>query len=133
MRICVTGASGLLGSGVARALIEQGHHVTTLQRRPSGVDGAQDVLGSVTDPACVEGALAGAEAVIHLAAKVSMAGDSAQFDRVNIDGTRTVVEAAQAAGVKRFVHISSPSVAHSGSSIIGDGAQPANPQTARGD
>lgn len=133
MRICVTGASGLLGSGVARALVEQGHHVTTLQRRPSGVDGAQDVLGSVTDPACVEGALTGAEAVIHLAAKVSMAGDSAQFDRVNIDGTRTVVEAAQVAGVKRFVHISSPSVAHTGSSIIGDGAQPANPQTARGD
>ena len=133
MRICVTGASGLLGSGVARALVEQGHHVTTLQRRPSGADGAQDVLGSVTDPACVEGALTGAEAVIHLAAKVSMAGDSAQFDRVNIDGTRTVIEAAQAAGVKRFVHISSPSVAHSGSSIIGEGAQPANPQTARGD
>lgn len=133
MRICVTGASGLLGSGVARALIEQGHHVTTLQRRPSGVAGAQDALGSVTDPACVEGALTGAEAVIHLASKVSMAGDSAQFDRVNIDGTRTVIEAAQAAGVTRFVHISSPSVAHSGSSIIGDGAQPANPQTARGD
>ena len=53
MRITVTGASGLLGSSVARALVAAGHEVTTLQRRPSGVDGATDVLGSVTDAAAV--------------------------------------------------------------------------------
>lgn len=133
MKIVVTGASGLLGSLVARAFIDDGCYVSTLQRRPSGVSGATDVLGSVTDPDLVARALESAQVVVHLAAKVSMVGDSADFDRVNVEGTRTVVEAAKQAGVARFVHISSPSVAHSGHSLIGEGAEPANPQEARGD
>lgn len=133
MRITVTGASGLLGSSVARALIAAGHEVTTLQRRPSGAEGARDVIGSVTDPTAVTEALTGAEAVVHLAAKVSMMGDPKDFEAVNIGGTRTLVEAAQAAGVPRLVHISSPSVAHTGESIIGEGAGPASPDHARGE
>ncbi|WP_413333093.1 NAD-dependent epimerase/dehydratase family protein [Brevibacterium sp. GP-SGM9] len=133
MRITVTGASGLLGSSVARALIAAGHEVTTLQRRPSGAEGARDVIGSVTDPSTVTEALTGAEAVVHLAAKVSMMGDPKDFEAVNIGGTRTLVEAAQAAGVPRLVHISSPSVAHTGESIIGEGAGPASPDHARGE
>ncbi|MCD1286723.1 MULTISPECIES: NAD-dependent epimerase/dehydratase family protein [unclassified Brevibacterium] len=133
MRITVTGASGLLGSSVARALIAAGHEVTTLQRRPSGAEGARDVIGSVTDPSTVTEALTGAEAVVHLAAKVSMMGDPKDFEAVNIGGTRTLVEAAQAAGVPRLIHISSPSVAHTGESIIGEGAGPASPDHARGE
>lgn len=133
MRITVTGASGLLGSSVARALIAAGHEVTTLQRRPSGVEGARDVIGSVTEPSAVTEALTGAEAAVHLAAKVSMMGDPKDFDAVNVGGTRTLVEAAQAAGVPRLIHISSPSVAHTGASIIGDGAGPASPDHARGE
>ena len=128
MRITVTGASGLLGSSVARALLESGHEVTTLQRRPSAVDGARDVLGSVTDAATAAEAVTGAEAVIHLAAKVSMMGDPKDFEAVNIEGTRTLVEAARAAGVPRLVHISSPSVAHTGDSIIGARAEAATPE-----
>lgn len=127
MKITVTGASGLLGSSVARALVADGHEVTTLQRRPSSVAGARDVLGSVTDPSSVAEALIGAEAVVHLAAKVSMMGDPGEFEAVNITGTRTLVDAALAAGVRRLVHISSPSVAHTGDSIIGAVAGPASP------
>ncbi|WP_231443470.1 NAD-dependent epimerase/dehydratase family protein [Brevibacterium zhoupengii] len=133
MKITVTGASGLLGSSVARALVADGHEVTTLQRRPSSVAGARDVIGTVTDPSSVTEALTGAEAVVHLAAKVSMMGDPSEFEAVNIGGTRTLVDAAQAAGVKRMVHISSPSVAHTGDSIIGAGAGPASPELARGE
>ncbi|MCM1011098.1 NAD-dependent epimerase/dehydratase family protein [Brevibacterium sp. XM4083] len=133
MKITVTGASGLLGSSVARTLVASGHAVTTLQRRPSGVDGARDVLGTVTDPNAVAEAVAGADAVIHLAAKVSLTGDPSEFAGVNIGGTRTLISAAQAAGVTRFVHISSPSVAHTGESIVGDGAGPASPDHARGE
>src|SRR5699024_12213112 len=48
-------------------------------------------------------------------------------------GTRTLVDAALAAGVPRLVHISSPSVAHTGDSIIGDRAEPASPEFARGE
>ncbi|WP_137826521.1 NAD-dependent epimerase/dehydratase family protein [Brevibacterium sp. 2SA] len=133
MKITVTGASGLLGSSVARILVASGHAVTTLQRRPSEVDGARDVLGTVTDPNAVAEAVAGADAVIHLAAKVSLTGDPSEFAAVNIGGTRTLISAAQAAGVTRFVHISSPSVAHTGESIVGDGAGPASPDHARGE
>lgn len=133
MNVLITGASGLLGSSVAAALVAAGHTVTTLQRRPSGVDGARDVLGSTADAATVARAMEGQDAVIHLAAKVSMAGDPAAFEAVNIDGTRIVVDAAQRAGVSRFVHISSPSVAHAGDSLVGAPAGPADPERARGE
>ena len=68
MRVLVTGASGLLGREVARLLVGQGQAVATFQRRPSGVDGAADFCGSVTDHAALRRAVAGAEGVIHLAA-----------------------------------------------------------------
>ncbi len=61
----------------------------TLQRRPSTVAGVTDVLGSIDDPAVVARALDGAEGVVHLAAKVSLAGDPAEFRTVNVEGTRT--------------------------------------------
>ncbi len=133
MKITVTGASGLLGSSVARALVSAGHSVTTLQRRPSGVENARDVLGTVADPASVAEAVNGAEAIVHLAAKVSLTGDPREFEAVNVGGTRTLVYGAQTAGVSRLVHISSPSVAHTGASIIGDGAGPASTERARGE
>ncbi|PPF21398.1 NAD-dependent epimerase/dehydratase family protein [Rathayibacter rathayi] len=133
MRVLVTGASGLLGGAVAADLVAQGHEVRTFQRRPSRVTGVEEARGSLTDPRAVEQAVAGCEAVVHLAAKVSLAGDPGDFDRVNVDGTRRLLAAAARAGVTRFVQISSPSVAHAGSSITGDDAQPADPERARGD
>jgi nucleoside-diphosphate-sugar epimerase len=107
--------------------------VRTLQRRPSGVPGAVDFAGSVTDAAAVGRALDGSQGVVHLAARVSLAGDPAEFESVNVGGTFTMLHAALAAGVERFVQVSSPSVAHSGASIVGDDARPADPFTARGD
>lgn len=131
-RVLVTGASGLLGAGVARRLVQAGHDVVTLQRRPSGVEGARDVLGSVTDPQTVRAAMAGRDSLVHIAAKVSVSGPAEDYELVNVQGTRTVLEAAREAGVERMVHISSPSVAHAGSSIVGEGAGPADPERARG-
>ncbi|WFP15472.1 NAD-dependent epimerase/dehydratase family protein [Citricoccus muralis] len=130
--VLVTGASGVLGSGVAGALLAQGAGVTTLQRRPAQLDGAREVRGSVTDHDTVRQALTGVDTVVHLAAKVSVSGPGHEFEHVNVEGTRLLLNAARDAGVSRFVHISSPSVAHSGTSIIGDGAQPADPVHARG-
>ncbi|WP_416344240.1 NAD-dependent epimerase/dehydratase family protein [Isoptericola peretonis] len=129
----MTGASGLLGGAVARALVARGDAVRTLQRRPSGVDGAADVRGSVTDAAVVARALGGVDAVVHLAAKVSLAGDPAEFHAVNVGGTRTLLDAAEREGVARFVQVSSPSVAHLGASLVGVPATPADPERARGD
>lgn len=133
MRLLVTGASGALGGDVARTLMAEGHEVRTLQRRPSGVDGAEDVLGTVTDASARDRATDDVEAVIHLAAKVSMTGAFAEFDAVNVEGTRALLDSARRAGVERFVHVSSPSVAHTGTAIMGEGAAPADPKHARGD
>jgi nucleoside-diphosphate-sugar epimerase len=133
VKVLVTGASGFLGHAVASAIVAAGHEVRCFQRRPSGVTGATDVLGSVTDPAAVTAAVAGVDAIVHLAAKVSLAGAPAEFETVNVDGTRSLLDAARAAGVPRLVFVSSPSVAHTGASITGSDALPADPAHARGD
>lgn len=133
MIVVVTGASGYLGRAVASELVASGHEVRTLQRRPSGVDGVTDVLGSVTEAGVVARAIEGADGVIHLAAKVSLAGDPAEFQTINVGGTRIVLDAAEHAGVSRFVQVSSPSVAHAGAALTGVGAEPASPADARGD
>jgi nucleoside-diphosphate-sugar epimerase len=133
VKVLVTGASGFLGRATAAAVRDAGHEVRTFQRRPSGVAGVQDVAGTMTDHAAVARAVEGVDAVVHLAAKVSLAGDPADFVRVNVDGTRALVDAARRAGARRFVFVSSPSVAHTGSSLIGAGAGVAEPQHARGD
>lgn len=133
MSVLVTGASGYLGGAVATALVARGDDVRTLQRRPSRVPGAQDHLGSIEDPALVSRALEGADTVVHLAAKVSLAGPTRDFARVNVDGTRALLAAAKSSGVTRFVQVSSPSVAHAGAALTGVGAEPASPDHARGD
>ncbi len=133
MKVLVTGASGFLGQATAAAVRDAGHEVRTFQRRPSGVSGVQDVAGTMTDDAAIARAVDGVEAVVHLAAKVSLAGDPADFARVNVEGTRSLLAAARAAGVGRFVFVSSPSVAHTGSSLVGADAGPAEPSRARGD
>ena len=131
MKVLVTGASGLLGGSVARRLAARGDHVTVLQRRPSGL-GLNEVLGDVTDPAAVRRAADGADAVVHLAAKVDVVGPWSQFEAVNVGGTRTIVDAATRLGVPRLVQVSSPSVAHAGRSLVAAGADPADPRRARG-
>ncbi|WP_255347051.1 NAD(P)-dependent oxidoreductase [Cellulomonas sp. HZM] len=130
--VLVTGASGMLGRAVAQRLVDDGWDVRTLQRRPSGVDGARDRLGSITDQADVERAVDGATHVLHLAAKVDIVGPPEQYRQVNVEGTRTLLAAARTADVARFVQVSSPSVAHVGGSLVGVGAGPAQPELARG-
>ncbi|MFW2512640.1 NAD-dependent epimerase/dehydratase family protein [Demequina sp. SO4-13] len=133
MKVLVTGASGFLGRAVATRIARAGHDVTTLQRRPSGVPEVRDIAGSVTDPEVVRGAVEGHDAIVHLAAKVSLAGDPAEFARVNIGGTRILLDAARDAGVPRFVHVSSPSVAHVGRALVGAGAGTADPRRTHGE
>jgi 2-alkyl-3-oxoalkanoate reductase len=131
VKVLVTGASGMLGAGVAKALAARGDSVTVLQRRPSGL-GLPEVLADVSDAAAIGAAVEDHEAVVHLAAKVNVTGPWPEYVRINVTGTRTVVEACRAAGVQRLVHVSSPSVAHAGRALIGVGAEPADPVGARG-
>jgi len=131
VKVLVTGASGLLGSGVALALAARGDEVTVLQRRTSGL-GLREVLGDVADRDLVRAALTGQQACVHLAAKVDITGGWADYRHANIDGTRSVVDGCRANGVQRLVQVSSPSVAHTGASLVGGGAGPADPDRARG-
>ncbi len=131
MRVLVTGATGMLGRGVAQALADRGDQVTVLQRHPAGL-GLPEVLTDISDADSVRAAATKQDAVIHLAAKVNVIGPEAEYERVNVQGTRAVVNACVAAGVGRLVHVSSPSVAHSGSALIGRGADAADPVAARG-
>ena len=131
MRVLVTGATSLLGRFTVSALLASGREVTTLQRRASGIAGVREHEGSITDASVVAAAMEGAQGVIHLAAKVDPIGPWNAFAEVNIDGAAIVRDAAAAAGVERFVYVSSPSVAHDGGSISGSGVTPADPEQAR--
>ena len=130
MKVLITGASGMTGRALATALLARGDTVTVLQRRPSGLDTAE-VLGDICDADVVRRAVTGHEVVLHLAAKVDVIGPWADYLRANVVGTRSVVAACRSTGVGRLINISSPSVAHAGAALIGAGAQPADPASAR--
>ena len=141
--VLVTGARGMLGRAVARTLADAGHRVRTLQRSPSGLAGHRsDAGGTVADVALDLGdpasapalreALAGTDVVVHLAAKVSVSGPWAAYRRTNVEGTQRLLDAARSAGVRRFVQVSSPSVAHAGDPLVGAPAGAADPVAARG-
>ena len=131
MRVLLTGATSMIGRATVERLRSRGDVVTVLQR--SAFDEADACIqGSITDPSVLVNAVADQDAIIHLAAKVDIVGDLTEFTAVNVEATKNLIVAAQAAGVSRFVYVSSPSVAHGGDSIVGGGAGSADPETTRG-
>jgi nucleoside-diphosphate-sugar epimerase len=115
MRVLVTGANGLVGSALCRKLAARGDRVRGLVRYTSdlsslvGVD-VELVLGDLNDPASLMRATRDVEIVYHAAAAVSDWGTLAWFRRVNVDGTRHVLDAAIHQGVSRLVYVSSIAV-----------------------
>jgi len=108
----ITGGTGLLGSHLVEQLARRGRPVRALVR--PGADtrflrsqGAELVEGDLTDPPSLERACRGVGAVYHSAARVGDWGPWQDFQRVTIDGTGKLVDAAAACGVRRFLHISS--------------------------
>jgi nucleoside-diphosphate-sugar epimerase len=108
----LTGATGFVGSHVAEALLSRGDDLTCLARRPErlaalAARGARVVEGSLEDAPALAAALAGAEAVYHVAG-VTAAPDEAEYLAVNEGGTRRLLEAAgRTAPGSRFVYVSS--------------------------
>ena len=131
MRVLVTGASSLLGRTVVEQLAVRGDEVSVFQRRPSGLDLAEH-LGDVADADAVSEAVSGVEAVVHVAGLVAVTGNWNDFVSTNVIGTKNVIDAARKEGISRFVQISSPSVAHSGASLVGASAGVADPTATRG-
>jgi NADH dehydrogenase len=107
--ILVTGATGFVGRRVVAALREEGRPVRCLVRERARAGdleafGCELADGDVTNAASVQRATEGCDVVIHLVAIIQ--GKPADFERVMIEGTRNVVEAAQRAGVRRFILMS---------------------------
>ena len=126
MRVLVTGATSLIGAGVARRLAERGDSVVCFQRGLSyplaGVDGVEQQLGDVRDADAVLAAASGCDGIVHVAAKVGVVGAWEDYRSINVDGTAAVIAAAARHRVGRVVYVSSPSVAHGGEPIVGGGA-----------
>ncbi len=131
VRVLVTGGTSLVGGAVAKSLRERGDTVVMFQRH-AGPVGYEQRQGDVTDAASVTAAMSGVDAVIHLAAKVGITGSWRDYEATNVDGTANVVAAAFAERIGRLVYVSSPSVAHYGKALVGAGADPADPDRARG-
>jgi nucleoside-diphosphate-sugar epimerase len=121
VKVLVTGATSLLARRTAEALLARGDEVVCLQRHPSNL-AALEVLGDIRDADLVARAAEGCDAIIHAAAKVGVVGNWEDYRSVNVDGTASVIAAARTQGLARVVHVSTPSVAHSGHAIVGAGA-----------
>lgn len=109
----VTGATGFVGSHVARALAEQGADLRLLVRASSNTKNIDDikadlVTGDLRDPASLEKAISGCDTVFHVAADYRLwVRDPEEMYRANVEGTRAILEAARKSGVRRVVYTSS--------------------------
>lgn len=117
MKAFVTGATGFLGSHVARVLAEQGADLRLLVRPTSdlrNIDGlnadrvADRVVGDLRDSTSIEKALSGCDVAFHVAADYRLwVRDPDEMYRSNVEGTRSLLEAARKQGVRRVVYTSS--------------------------
>ncbi len=115
MRALVTGATGFLGSHIAERLVARDDEVRALVRPSSDTAflqklGVELVTGDVADPQSLAPAMAGMDALYHAAARVTDWGPWRDFQRVTVDGTRNVLNAAMQAGVPRVLHVSTDGV-----------------------
>lgn len=115
MKNLVTGATGFVGSHIAERLIKEGEEVIALVRKTSNVGflsgiGVKFVYGDINDLESVKKAMQGIDIVYHSAALADEWISPKEARRVNVDGTRNLLDAAREAKVKRFVFISSLAV-----------------------
>ena len=113
MRALVTGATGFVGAAVARALLKEGWEVRALARKGSDRRNLRPIAvevveGDLADSPSLTAALAGCEALFHVAADYRLgAFDPQQLYKTNVEGTRNILNAARDAGVRRVVYTSS--------------------------
>ncbi|MEM7666885.1 MAG: NAD(P)-dependent oxidoreductase [Pseudomonadota bacterium] len=107
MRIAITGATGFVGHATLDAALAKGARVRALTRRAQHArERVEWVSGTLADPQSLAELCRSAEAVIHIAG-LTNTPDPAEFETANVVGTENMINAAQAAGIKRFVFVSS--------------------------
>jgi dihydroflavonol-4-reductase len=110
--VLVTGATGLAGANICKLLVERGDSVRALARESADTGplvelGVEVVTGDVTDPEAVVRAARGSDSAIHCAALLGGASQNlADFEAVNVGGTKNVLDAAEAVGLGRVVAVS---------------------------
>jgi nucleoside-diphosphate-sugar epimerase len=115
-RVLVTGGLGFIGQHAVSAMLERGWEVVNLDLVPSGfvqTPSYREILGDVRDEDAVISAVEGVDAVVHLAALVSLQASIDAPDEtysINVEGTRCVLEACKSKGVSTFLHASSAAV-----------------------
>jgi nucleoside-diphosphate-sugar epimerase len=122
MKIFITGGSGFVGGHVIEALAKAGHEVRALARSGKsaatveryGATAVRGELGALTKEM-----LEGVEVVVHCAAFVEEWGTREQFWRANVEGTANALEAARAAGARRFVHVGTEAAIFEGNDLVG--------------
>jgi 2-alkyl-3-oxoalkanoate reductase len=122
VRALVTGGSGFVGLHLVRRLREEGFEVRSYARREqpqAKALGAKVLQGDICDRAALLQAVDGCEVVFHLAAKAALWGDEAEFERTNVQGARSVMDACVAARVPRLVYTSTPSIVFDGGDAEG--------------
>jgi dihydroflavonol-4-reductase len=113
MRALVTGATGFVGAAVARALLAEGWSVSALvrggsDRRNVASLALEQIVGDLTDPASLDRALEGCEAVFHVAADYRLwTPQPQQLYRSNLEGTGNLLDAARRANIRRIIYTSS--------------------------
>lgn len=111
MKALITGGAGFLGQKLAKSLLDEGHEVRLLVRKPREGEGGLPVsyaVGDLADEASLERACDGVDWVFHAAGLISYNPKKAELmRRTNVDGTRAVAQAALRQKVKRFVFTSS--------------------------
>lgn len=113
MKVAVTGGSGVVGTALVRHLVAEGDQVAALARSPQSAAaveamGATALGGDIMDPGSLKDAFSGCEVIYHVAGINEMCSlDPDRMHRVNVVGTRNVVRACRAAGVRRMVLTSS--------------------------
>lgn len=115
MKALVTGATGFLGKRLAKRLVEEGHEVVGLGRnldegRWLEENGVRFVAADLAEREAIVAACRGQEVVFHSGALSSPWGAYTDFQRANVEGTRNVIEGCRTHGIRRLVHVSTPSI-----------------------
>ena len=117
--LALTGATGFVGATLLKAALASGYKVRALTRRPQpAIAGVDWVEGALDRPESLALLMQGADAVVHVAGVVNAPNPSG-FERGNIQGTQAIVDAAQSAGIARFVHVSSLAAREPSLSVYG--------------